>query len=484
MNPSASGLVPVHIGQPQPGSEQERSLFAQNELGRTGYGEPRRLRVPGGLDFQKHGLAPRWLGMETSDCSAALEPGFFHNRGAAERARFIAGARARGEVALVVAIVGDADDDRPRSVMSRSDASIHVSSNFTSIEGLRLPVGTRPAMARDLSPVDRDLALRLLNRPAGSPWWALHLSGAHAERGDGSGVVTYEAEGRLDPILVDGLGDPVVAAWTSPTDDQRWYVIPDATEWDTILEWLVHRAFAELVPGALRRARSTHFADPELLTADELAMRRSLDEVENRYSMEKQRLEQDLQEAERRAAPVRSGLLYGTGDELVQAVAAVFRAAGLSVDHLDEALGDTKSADLLVSLGDVPPRLVEVKSASGTPREDLVATLQRHLATWPQLRPNEPVAGGVLVVNHQHKLHPSERAPDVYSRPEFVAALPFSVLSAKQLFQWWRSKDWSAIRGAVLGTDAPTGPLSSAPSNAEHEGPRAGRWWLGRRRRP
>ena len=50
----------------------------------------------------------------------------------------------------------------------------------------------------------------------------------------GSGAVTYEAEERLHPILVDTLGEPVAAAWTSPVDDQRWYVTPDATEWDTV----------------------------------------------------------------------------------------------------------------------------------------------------------------------------------------------------------------------------------------------------------
>jgi FAD dependent oxidoreductase len=93
----------------------------------------------------------------------------------------------------------------------------------------------------------------------------------------------------------------------------------------------------------------------------------------------------------------------------------VLTAAGLSVVDLDTALGATKSADLLVSAAPAGPRrLVEVKGVGGAAQEHLVGHLQRHLGTWPQLRPDEPVTGGVLVVNHQHKLHPAERVARVY----------------------------------------------------------------------
>jgi hypothetical protein len=99
--------------------------------------------------------------------------------------------------------------------------------------------------------------------------------------------------------------------------------------------------------------------------------------------------------------------------------------------------------------------LVEVKAASGNASEALVGDLQRHLATWPELRPQQPVGGGVLIVNHQHKLEPSQRAPRVYSRPEFVAALTMPVISTRTMFDWWRASDWSAIRQAVLGPAHP-----------------------------
>jgi hypothetical protein len=118
----------------------------------------------------------------------------------------------------------------------------------------------------------------------------------------------------------------------------------------------------------------------------------------------------------------------------------VLRAAGLTVVDLDEDLGGTKSADLLVSRG-ADRSLVEVKSASGNASEKLVADLERHLQTWPQLRSDLPIGCGVLVVNHQHRLDPDERSAAVFTRPEFVGALRVGVVSSRQLFDWWRGSD-------------------------------------------
>jgi hypothetical protein len=475
-----SGLVQVHVGQQEPGSQQDR-LPAQRQS-RTGERPP---RVPAGLAWQQHGMEPRWLGMETSDCVVAVEPSMYHNYGATELERFLAGARRRDEPALVVAVIGDVTDDRPRHPLSSLDASVHVSKTFTSVGGRRLPVGTSLEIAPNLDAADRDLAIRLLTRPADAPWWGLRLSGAVLERGDGSGSESYEPEGELHPILVDALGDPVVAAWTPPSGDQRWYVIPAATDWDNVLGWLVHRALPEYVPAALRRARSPHFVDPDLQTADELAARQTLIELETQYAEEKLRLEANLRRAESTAEPVRYGLLYGSGAELVTAVAVVLTAAGLTTVDLDAVLGSTRSADLLVSAG-LQRRLIEVKAASGRAQESLIGHIQRHLDTWPQIRPNEPVTGGVLVVNHQHKLHPSERTARVYSRPEFVDTLTMPVVSTVELFNWWRTSDWAAIRIAVLGAEpTTTGPGPRAPtfptlevSAAPHS---RRRWWHGAR---
>jgi hypothetical protein len=452
---SPTGLVPVHIGQPElvPGAE-----YSSADRRR---GEPP-PRVQAGLDWRKHGVEPRWLGMDSSDCPIALEPSIFHNHGAAELDRFLAGASRRGETALGVVVIGRVNDDSPRNPLSQYDASVHLSKTFTSVNGKRLPAGSQPQIAPDLDAADRDLALRLLARPAEAPWWALVLHGAMLHRGDGSGTETHEAEGQLHPILVDALGDPVVAAWTPASGEQRWYIIPDATDWNTVLDWLVQRALPAHIPAALRRVRSPHFIDPDLQTADELAPRQALADLEAQYAQEKQRIEDELRRAETTATPIRYDLLYGTGTELVNAVSTVLVAAGLTTINLDVELEGTKSADLLVTDG-TKRYLVEVKAASGPAGEHLVGHLERHLATWPQLRP-DPVSGGVLVVNHQHKLHPSERTATVYSRPEFIAALTVPIISTVELFNWWRISDWDSIRAAVLGIELPP-PVGASPDS-------------------
>ncbi|MGN9916609.1 hypothetical protein [Micromonospora palomenae] len=487
MSSPVTGLVPVHIGQPEPGSEREQDLLVRQQSARERGYRKRSPRVPPGLDWQRHGVQPRWLGMETSDCAVAIEPGYFSGQGDAERDRFLAGTAQRGELALLISVIGDVDDDGQRSVLSQFDASVHVGDIYTNVYGRRLPAGSRPTIAAGLGAADRDLAIRLLTRPPDAPWWALKLHGTTLEGINGE--TRHEAQGHLEPILIDPLGDPVVAAWVSPSGTQRWYVIPDVTPWDNLLGWLIHSALPSYVPNVLRRTRSPHFVDPELQTADELAARRALAELEARYTEEKTLLEQQLRHAEQHAESVRYGLLYGTGDDLVGAVAAVFSAAGLCVVDLDRDLGGTKSADLLVSIGDAPPRrLVEVKAASGPAQEHMIGYLQRHLDTWPQLRLDLPVTGGALVVNHQHKLPPADRTTQVYSRPEFVASLPVTVLSTVELFGWWRVGDWPAIRTAILGAEpasAPVPPWSPAAphlSQALPEPPSSPRWW--RRRRP
>jgi hypothetical protein len=305
-------------------------------------------------------------------------------------------------------------------------------------------------LADGTSGADRDLGLRLLNRPATAPWWALSLGGHTLQSGVGGPPVHYEPEGNLQAILVDGLGEPVVAVWTPPARDQRWYVIPDATDWNGVTDWLVQQALAVYVPGALRRARSPQFVDPDLQTPAELAASNALAEMERRHSAERARLERELQQAQANAEAVRYGLLYGSGKELVDAVDVVLQQAGFATVNLDTELGGTRSADLLATLGQ-QRYLVEVKAASGAASEALVADLHRHLATWPELRPQQPVGGGVLIVNHQHRLEPSQRAPQVYSRPEFVATLTVPVISTRTVFNWWRAANWAAVRDAILG---------------------------------
>jgi hypothetical protein len=95
--------------------------------------------------------------------------------------------------------------------------------------------------------------------------------------------------------------------------------------------------------------------------------------------------------------------------------------------------------------------LVEVKSASGNPSESLVDDALRHLATWPALRPDLPVEGVVLVVNHQTRLHPFDRPDEPYSRPEFVQSLKVPVITTRRMFDWWRAGNAPAILAATFG---------------------------------
>ena len=184
----------------------------------------------GGIDWAALGVDPRWVGMESSDCAAALKPGIYHSEGARERDRYIAGAARRGETAVLVSTIGDADSTR-RNPLSVYDASVSLSLESGSVCGRRLPQGAAVGLAGDLNRADRDLALRLKNRPVGA-WWSLKLEASEVVFDGGGGPLgAVGPDGNLAPILTDGLGDPVVAVWTSPELDLRWYIIPYGTDW-------------------------------------------------------------------------------------------------------------------------------------------------------------------------------------------------------------------------------------------------------------
>ncbi|MFI1488056.1 hypothetical protein [Streptomyces sp. NPDC020747] len=473
-----NGLVLVHAAVQNPAEMAEPDPQAAGD-------EHRRFAASAkyaDISWSASGAEPRWLGMDTSACAVAINPSHFASRGADEFERFLSGAASRGEPALIIATMGNADDDGPWNVFDRYDASVHFPKFTGAIAGKRLPVGADISLAPDLDAADRDLGLRLRlrNRPADAPWWAMALRQPSAPHILGSGHAPAHPPtppGELVPILVDSLGEPVVARWTSGDGAQIWYLIPDSVDWTTVVDWIVQRALPAHVPAALRRVRSVHSLDADLETPAETQARVALEELERRYIEDKARFQADLERALQEAEPVRSGLLYGTGDELADAVAMVLRAAGFTVTDLDGELGDTKSADLLAVL-DQERCLIEVKSASGAAPEKLVSYLQRHLKTWPQLCPGQPVTCSALVVNHQHRLDPAQRPAEVYQRKEFVDALTFPVLATGQLFDWWRNKDWPTVRAAVLGHPQPG--HTSKPSTAQNapESPRPRRPWF------
>src|SRR6266542_2042095 len=107
-----AGLIPVHVGQPAPTQDDPVDAVAAADAPGSGWPPRRQDRIPlvgAGVDWRQHGVEPRWLGTETSDCAAALNPSIFHGPGADELQRFLAGAGSRQEPALVIATIGDAD---------------------------------------------------------------------------------------------------------------------------------------------------------------------------------------------------------------------------------------------------------------------------------------------------------------------------------------------------------------------------------------
>lgn len=468
-----NGLVPVHVAVYDPDQMEEPNPQAADYAHQLFAASAKSA----GISWSENGAEPRWLGQDTSTCAAAINPSHFSGRGADEFDRFLSGAASRREPALIIATMGTADDDEDGagSVFGRAGGRVDFRHFTGSIGGKRLLAGAEVSLAPDLDAADRDLGLRLRNRPADAPWWAMKLQ-ATAMEGP-SGTTFHTPEGELVPILVDSLGEPVVARWTSGDGQQIWYVIPDGVDWNTVVDWLVQRALPEHVPAVLRRVRSRHSVDAALETPAESHARGALEELERRYQEDKARLEGDLERARDEAEPVRSGLLYGSGAELEDAVAVVLRAAGFAVTNLDEELGGTLSADLLAVL-DGSTCLVEVKAASGAAGEKLASQLRRHLDTWPQLRPDQAVTCAALIVNHQHRLDPSERPAEVYQRKGFVASLPFPVLASGDLFRWWRTQDWPAVRAAVLGQAVSKAPGSSSPGGTEPQRRRRRPWFL------
>lgn len=446
---TTSGLVPVLIALPRPGS---RVVSPRPDRIRTGASlRPRTSALTDGtIDWNRPGVQPRWLMEESYDCAAVLEPAFTFNQGDAELDRYFEGAVRRGECAVLVSTVGNADSDVMPSPGQIWDTTRILPPLRQSVHGRRLPAGVQPRLATDLEQADRDLGLRLMSAGERAVWWELGMAPVTRQWQIGTPLPSAPA-GELHPILVDGPGRPVAAVWVAEDRSLRWYFLPDKADWLAVIDWLTSTALPSFAPTTMRRVRHHAFIDPDLETRAERDVRSQLTTLEQDYARRKAALEAQLQLATEKADPVRSGLLYGTGDELADAVALVLADAGLTVADLDRELGATESADLLVQYG-TSRRLVEVKSAGGNASEKLADFLRKHLETWPSLRPDLPVTGGTLIVNHQHKTEPQERTKHIYDRKAFIETLPFPVVSTRDLFTWWRRENWEALRNAVLGS--------------------------------
>jgi hypothetical protein len=166
----AHELIEVHVGfksaerSDARGEERNRVSLAEEPGDRP---EPSTLLSAPDFPWEALDVAPRFVGSESTGCVAALQPNILHGRGDEEFKRFLDGAEARGETALLISMIGQGDTEA-RNPLAPHDASVLLPGARGSIGGRRLPVGVIPKLADGLSPAEKDLGLRLRNRPAGA----------------------------------------------------------------------------------------------------------------------------------------------------------------------------------------------------------------------------------------------------------------------------------------------------------------------------
>ena len=371
-SPDPSGLIPVAVAARGPLSAEEVES-APDQWGRYKRPTPWALDT---LDWAAEGFEPRWLGYESSDCAVSFDPSIFSGHGADELQRFTEGLKAKSDLGIVIWTAGlndNPDQTGSSNVFGGGDSIL------TPLEGIvtckRLPAGVKPSVADGLAAPDRDLALRLRNDPRVSQWWALDLHGMHAELPGGETRVS-PAPAQLEPLLQDSTG--ATLAGVAEVESQRWYFVPRGANPVGVLRWLMQQALPAWAPDALRAARHSTAVDEDLQTPTERSLRAELAELERTYAKRREGIEMELARATEEADSVRSGLLYGRGAELEEAVARALRTAGLDVRSLDVLLAGTRSADLLVEHQN-KRWLIEIKSANGAATESLVADLLRHL---------------------------------------------------------------------------------------------------------
>lgn len=479
----------IHIGYPPPAlwdKVPNGSVRRYKSLGGTGV---RPTLTSEQFDWRTLGLTPRWIGEDSSGALAAIEPSQVFNRGAAEWTRFITGSRHRNEVALAVSMIGHPrppSEMNVRDIFGGADERVDLpgsANGFGSVGSFRTPLVVVPAIVEGLGRADRDLALRLINtRDLAMDWWTLDRSATMIFSGSGGPGQKVEPDGSLQPLLVSTTGEVVAAVWVSPDEQLRHYIIPWLSSWKTVLEWLAQHAIPEFVPSAVRRIHANLGEDPALQTVAETSAAAARAELDEQYRVQCEQLDEILEEARSAADEVRFNLLYGRSTSLEDAVAAVLTDAGMTAVPLDSDLKNTASADLFVTY-QARQRLVEVKSESGNASEKLVGDARKHLDTWSALRPDVAIEGVSLVINHQLKTYPGDRAHQAYTRPEFVQSLTIPVVTTIALFDAWRRRDFEAIRTAVLGVAPPqpgkpvveqeTRPVTELPSRT----PRVRRWW-------
>ena len=168
----------VSIGYRSPSWWTENEGRGENYLQVTSGDMKRPPLTSESINWDELRMTPQWLGGDTSECVAAIQPKNMLNRGSAEWARFLNGAQQRSEIALVISMVGGSGE---RSVFfGGPTANVDLpAAMFSSVGGPRIALASPPKVADGLGQADRDLALRVANirqRDSSSHWWSLHLS--------------------------------------------------------------------------------------------------------------------------------------------------------------------------------------------------------------------------------------------------------------------------------------------------------------------
>ncbi len=268
------GYLPPHRWDEMP-DERARRVVGGHEVRPTLTTEP--------IAWEGLGMTPRWVGDDSSSAVAAIQPGLFANRGAAEWSRFLAGARTRRELALVISMLGGPEEP---TMVGPGGPSASVSlpgsaGGSATVGGPRVVLATPPTPAEGLGPADRDLALRLAgNRDGGLPWWSLQLHGAQVFPAGGSASQIIDPTGSLSRLLISAAGEVVAAVWTCPDEGIRHYIIPWLPAWTPVLEWLGQQAIPEFVPTAVRRIHAKIGEDPGLQTTAEASAHAALAELD------------------------------------------------------------------------------------------------------------------------------------------------------------------------------------------------------------
>lgn len=395
-------------------------------------------------------IAPRWRGQDTSRCVAGITTRTAQND---QLNRLRSGARVRGETAIVLVELADARGSR--ATLGGTPQDVVTLPSGGSIGRRPLPIGVNAHVAEGLEAADKDLCLRIRNtHEATAPWFALTIGRSPMTLLHDLGSEEPSSIGTLHPLLVDDVGDTVAAVWLPEGKNERWYVFPIGSSWESLLGWLVDQAVPAYVPQAASRVRSFGTADVEFATTREREALDALRGFDERVASERAVFQAALKEAREAAAPTREALLYGRGDVLKRVVASVLASCGLQVEDLDATFGGGKSGDLLVSF-EQRHWIVEVRSQSGSASEQNVSDVVKHMRTWSSLGRSEALEGGVLALNHNHKDAPAARPRVPYPRREFVESLPgfgVTVISTVQLCEWWALDYCDALRTAVTGS--------------------------------